>query len=127
MKMGKEHVVPLSDAALALLSGLPRQGASIFPMGPDAMHNVAKRLHDGVTVHGFRSCFRDWAGDETNFERVDVELCLAHQAGDSTEQSYRRMTAVDKRRVIMQSWADYCGGNTFPTSGNVRTLHAVAG
>jgi integrase len=125
MKMGKEHIVPLSDAALALLDALPRRGALIFPMGPDAMHNVAKSLRDGVTVHGFRSCFRDWAGDETGFDRVDVELCLAHSAGDATEQAYRRSTAVAKRARIMSEWAKYCDAPSLPASTSVHYLHSA--
>lgn len=60
------------------------------------------------TVHGFRSSFRDWAGDETTFSREVAEAALAHRVGDATEQAYRRADAVEKRRKLMQVWADYC-------------------
>ena len=65
-----------------------------------------------ATVHGFRSSFRDWCGNETHFDRVSIESCLAHAAGDATELAYRRSDALEKRRVIMQEWAKYCEGPT---------------
>jgi integrase len=63
----------------------------------------------GVTVHGFRSSFRNWAGCETNFQREMVELCLAHQVGNAVELAYWRANAIAKRRVIMDAWAQFCG------------------
>jgi integrase len=63
-----------------------------------------------VTIHGFRSSFRDWAGNETHFDRVTCELALAHRAGDATELAYRRSDALEKRRTLMQAWADFCEG-----------------
>jgi integrase len=64
---------------------------------------------DRYTVHGFRSSFRDWVGDETHFPRELAEFALAHSVGDETEQAYRRSSALLKRRKMMQAWADYCG------------------
>jgi hypothetical protein len=61
-----------------------------------------------ASVHGFRSTFRDWAGNETDFAREHIEECLAHQIGNSVEQAYRRQTALKKRQVIMEAWASYC-------------------
>ena len=61
-----------------------------------------------VTLHGFRSTFRDWAGNETNFDRVRCELALAHKAGDATELAYRRSDALEKRRKLMDAWSTYC-------------------
>ena len=63
-----------------------------------------------VTVHGFRSSFRDWCGDKTDFAREHVEACLAHQVGNGVELAYRRQTALEKRRTIMDAWATYCAG-----------------
>ena len=126
MKMSKEHVVPLSDAAAALLDGLPHKGALVFPMSPNEMHRACKSLRPGITVHGFRSCFRDWAGDCTKHDRVDVELCLAHAAGDATEQSYRRGTAIEKRRRIMADWSAFCFGDApSPVSANIYPLRSA--
>ena len=71
-------------------------------------------FHMGVktTVHGFRSTFRDWCGDQTNFQREHVEGCLAHRVGNSVELAYRRLGALEKRREIMEAWALFCGGST---------------
>jgi len=66
------------------------------------------------TVHGFRSTFRDWCGDKTSFQREHVEGCLAHQVGNSVELAYRRLTALEKRRVILDHWAEYCAGGYVP-------------
>ena len=60
------------------------------------------------TVHGFRSTFRDWCGDQTNFPREVAEAALAHKVGNKVEQAYRRRQALDKRRVLMDDWALYC-------------------
>jgi len=67
---------------------------------------------DNVTVHGFRSSFRDWAGDETHFPREVAEAALAHLVGDEAEQAYRRSDALTKRRALMQAWADYIENRT---------------
>ena len=117
MKAGKEHRVPLSDAAVALLGALssPRDGL-IFcgfkagrPLAKMALGNVLKRMgHGNVTVHGFRSSFRDWAGDRTAFARDVVEAALAHAIGDATEAAYRRGDALEKRRKLMEAWVAYC-------------------
>jgi integrase len=75
-----------------------------------AMEMVLRRMKSEVTVHGFRSSFRDWAGDATNFPREIAEAALAHVAGDATEQAYRRGDALEKRRGLMQAWADFIEG-----------------
>jgi integrase len=62
-----------------------------------------------VTVHGFRSTFRDWAGNETHVDRVRCELALGHRAGDATELAYRRGDALEKRRALMDAWSEFCG------------------
>jgi integrase len=63
---------------------------------------------DDVTVHGFRSSFRDWAGNVSNFAREVTETALAHVIGDKAEQAYRRSDALEKRRKLMEAWASYC-------------------
>jgi integrase len=73
------------------------------------MAKVLARLGiEGVTIHGFRSAFRDWAGNETRFPREVAEAALAHIVGDKAEQAYRRSDALEKRRKLMDAWAAYC-------------------
>jgi integrase len=73
-----------------------------------AMEMVLRRMKiEGVTVHGFRSAFRDWCGEETSFPRELAEAALAHVAGDATERAYRRGDALEKRRAMMEAWAQY--------------------
>ena len=116
MKAHREHVVPLSDRAVEILKGLPRIADHIFP-GAKAGQGIsnmtmAKLLRkitgNGDTVHGFRSTFRDWAGDSTSFPREVIEHALAHQLKDKTEKAYRRGNALEKRRALMQQWARFC-------------------
>ena len=73
------------------------------------MANVMRRMKvENATVHGFRSAFRDWAGNETHFARELAEAALAHVIGDKAEQAYRRGDALEKRRKLMEAWAAYC-------------------
>jgi integrase len=119
MKAGKEHRVPLSARALAILAALNETRISDFvfpgqrkdrPLSNMAFEMLMRRMNaDAFTVHGFRSAFRDWAGDETHFSRDVAEQALAHRVGDATERAYRRADALDKRRKLMEAWADYCG------------------
>jgi hypothetical protein len=75
-----------------------------------AMEMLLRRMdQDAVTVHGFRSAFRDWAGNETHFAREVAEAALAHVVGDKAEQAYRRGDALEKRRALMSAWASHCG------------------
>jgi integrase len=116
MKGGREHRVPLSERALAILKTLAevRTNELVFPgarrdrpLGDVALARVLRRLGADVTVHGFRSSFRDWAGNETSAAREIAEQCLAHASGDSTEQAYRRGDALEKRRALMAAWAQF--------------------
>ena len=75
------------------------------------MMQVLKRIKIDATVHGFRSSFRDWAGNETSFPREVCEHALAHKVGDETERAYRRSDALKKRRELMELWARYLNGN----------------
>jgi integrase len=114
MKAGREHRVPLSKRAIEILDGLPR-GKCLFP-GRDgrplsnmAMLKLLERMgHSDVTVHGFRSTFRDWAADTTSYPNHVVEMALAHTIGDKVEAAYRRGDLFLKRRRLMEEWARYC-------------------
>jgi integrase len=118
MKAGREHRVPLSEAACDLLrqQAAVREGAFVFPgrtratLRNMALHHVLERIkRDDVTIHGFRSTFRDWAAEETSFPREVAEMALAHLVGDETERAYWRGDVFQKRRQLMDAWADYCG------------------
>ena len=125
MKAGREHRIPLSARALEILARLSetRTGAHVFPgqragrpLSNMAMEMVLRRMGvNNITIHGFRSAFRDWAGNETNFAREVAEAALAHVVGDKAEQAYRRGDALEKRRELMEAWGRYCE----PKAGNV--------
>jgi integrase len=105
MKAAKEHRIPLSDRAVEILAKLSQDSDSLFPgVRPDLLRKLCP---EGVTVHGFRSSLRDWAGEETSFPREIAEQCLAHSTGSAVEQAYRRGTAIEKRRTLMNAWAAY--------------------
>jgi integrase len=118
MKAGREHRVPLSNGAISILEKLVelKAGEFVFPgqksgksLSNMSMEMVLRRMKiEGVTVHGFRSSFRDWAGNVTNFPREVIETALAHVIGDKAEQAYRRSDALDKRRKLMDAWAAFC-------------------
>ena len=119
IKGGREHRVPLSDSALAILKGLPREANNPFifvgpkaggPLSSMAMFMLLRRAgHGNVTVHGFRSTFRDWAAECTAYPNHVVEQALAHTIGNAVEAAYRRSDLLDKRRRLMNDWARYCG------------------
>jgi integrase len=125
MKAGREHRVPLSPRAIAILRQLEelKVGEFIFPgQAPNkplsgmALEMMLRRMHiRGATVHGFRSSFRDWAGNVSDFPREVVETALAHVIGDKAEQAYRRGDALEKRRKLMDQWADYCSNSGPPS------------
>ena len=112
-KAGREHRVPLSDQALALLLSVKTaDGGLVFHRNGKALcdrtpRSLWKSLGVGGTVHGLRSSFRDWAGECTNAPREVLELCLAHSVGNAVEQAYSRSDLLAKRREVMQGWADY--------------------
>jgi len=122
MKKGKEHRVPLSQAAINVLNSIPRNehfnvifhGAKISkPISNMAMLNFlqGKTGCEEFTVHGFRSSFRDWAGETTNHRREVIEHALAHQLADKTESAYQRGDLFTKRRFLMDDWASFVMGN----------------
>jgi integrase len=116
MKAGKPHRVPLSDRAVEILASLPREGEFIFvsagtsaTSNPHQLKRALQRTgYDNVTVHGFRSAFRDWAAEETNYPNHVVEQALAHAIANGVEAAYRRGDLFEKRRRLMQDWSDYC-------------------
>jgi integrase len=115
MKAGREHRVPLSPRAIEILQAQP-DSEYVFsgrwenkPMSNGAMLMVLERMGKGdITVHGFRSTFRDWAAETTNYPREVCEMALAHTLKDKTEAAYRRGDLFEKRRLLMLDWAKYC-------------------
>ena len=138
MKAGKEHTIPLSPRALAILEGVKplnskgSKAAPLFPastgdpMSGMAMAMLVRRMHDGelaagrtgwidrregdrmITVHGFRATFRNWAGEQSSFPREVIEHAMAHQLPDKAEAAYSRATLMPKRVKLMAAWAVYC-------------------
>jgi integrase len=133
MKAGKEHRVPLSDAAMAIVSTMAelRHGDFVFPGGRDgkqlsnmAMNMTLRRMkRDDLTAHGFRSTFSDWCAEQTNFPAEVREMALAHAVGDKVEAAYRRGDLFDKRRQLAHAWAAYCDG---ADGGDVVSLRSRA-
>jgi integrase len=116
MKGGRQHRVPLSDRAIALLRALPREADFVFAgerlgtaISSTAMSNLLGRMGRlDITIHGFRSAFRDWAAETTSYPNHVIEMALAHAVGDKVEAAYRRGDLFAKRRRLMEAWADYC-------------------
>jgi integrase len=124
MKAGEEHQVPLSDAAVALLKGLPTEEGNPFlfvglngpKLSPGALRSLLLRMRFDYTVHGFRSSFRDWAA-EHDFQRDVAEASLAHALGkDTTERAYYRTKLLAKRRLLMDAWAAFVTASVKKTS-----------
>ena len=120
MKAGRAHRVPLSTPALALLREMAQQksGDLVFhgqrpgkPLSSVVFFKLLRRMgRQNITAHGFRSAFRDFAGELTNFPREVAEEALAHFVGDANERAYRRSDALEKRRELMQCWGEFCTG-----------------
>ena len=113
---GKEHRVPLSDAAISIIEAMARIRVDehVFPgrkgaLGHMALLRVLTALRPGVKVHGFRSTFRDWAAEATAYPREAAEMALAHAIGNQAEAAYRRGDLFEKRRALMRDWALHCG------------------
>jgi integrase len=127
MKAGKEHRVPLSDAALAILNDLRKvqQDNFVFPGGKAgrpisnmAMLMLLRRMgRDDLTAHGFRSSFRDWSAERTTFPADVAEMALAHTVSDKVEAAYRRGDLFQKRRQLAEAWAKFCA--VPPAAGQV--------
>jgi integrase len=119
MKMGKQHIVPLSARALEILR-IAREinpGSKHVFVGYDGdrlssnslLALIKRRMgRSDISTHGFRSSFKTWASDETNFSNDLVEMALAHQVGSKVEQAYNRGTKFNKRIALAEAWASYC-------------------
>jgi integrase len=123
IKGGKEHRVPLSEPATAIAKSILKMEGSQFifpggrakkPLSENAMLALLERMGRGeITVHGFRSTFRDWAAEQTNYPREVAEMALAHVVEDKVEGAYRRGDIFEKRRRLMDEWARYCASPTY--------------
>jgi integrase len=134
MKTGRAFEVPLSDAAVAIIAAMravrvehcpfvfPGRFRSV-PISSKAFERLLKLMKEPFTTHGFRSAFRDWAGNETATPRDVCEMALAHKVGDVTEQAYRRSDALAKRRKLMDAWAAYL---SWPPADNVMPFKTLA-
>jgi integrase len=126
MKAGREHRVPLSRRSLKIAKVMhePRNGQFVFPghkagrpLAVVALETVLRRMKvEDVTVHGFRSTFRDWAAERTHFPNEVCEAALAHVIENKAEAAYRRGDLFDKRRKLMEAWAAYCAS---PNAGKI--------
>jgi integrase len=132
MKSGREHRVPLSDAALAVLQQMNslRENDRVFPgdrretLSDMALLMLLSRMNrSDLTAHGFRSTFRDWAAERTNFPSEVVEMALAHAVSDKVEAAYRRGDLFEKRRKLMEAWASYCDRAEVP--GKIITMRSI--
>jgi integrase len=121
IKAAREHRVPLSDAAIAILRALPREDGTPFlfigartgaAMQDRTLAAVVRRVGGGATVHGFRSTFRQWGAEQTAFPSEMLEMALAHAVGTATERAYQRSDLLEKRRRLMQDWAEFCSSPT---------------
>jgi integrase len=125
MKGGREHRVPLSADALAVLNKVSKgepedfvfSGRKKKPLSNMALLMLLRRMgRDKLTAHGFRSTFRDWAAERTNFPNEVIEMALAHSIGNKVEAAYRRGDLFEKRRQLMAEWAKFCiGGKSTAT------------
>jgi integrase len=126
-KTAKEYRIPLAKPALDLLDEMKaltgaENTALVFPgaSGAKPLSDVAlsKLVPSGATTHGFRSSFRDWAGETTAYPREVIEMALGHRVGDAVEQAYARGDLFQRRRRLMDDWATFCG-QVAPASGSV--------
>src|SRR5262249_16432648 len=134
MKAGREHRVPLTARALAILKAIQphrhAEDAFVFPGGKNGrpLSNMAflmllRRMGRGdVTAHGFRSSFRDWAAERTNFPAEVAEMALAHSVSDKTVAAYNRSDLFDRRRRLMAAWATFCTAPEQKAQSNLASL-----
>ena len=117
MKAARDHRVPLTDEAIAIVKSLIQPGETyVFhnefgrPLSNATMMKALRTVRDdNPTVHGFRSSFRDWAAEQTDSPREVVEACLAHAVGDAAELAYKRSDFLEKRRAVMNRWSSFAG------------------
>jgi integrase len=131
MKMKREHRAALNAEAVKLLESLPRTGELIFPSSKDTMLSdmtltaVLRRMgRSDITAHGFRSTFRDWCSERTNYPRDVAEMALAHTIGDKVEAAYRRGDLFEKRRRLMKEWGKF--SSKVQTAATVTSIKGAA-
>jgi len=130
MKARKEHRVPLtgrSSEILATAKGMDENSPYLFsrngkPLSNMAMPMLLRQLNSNITVHGFRSTFRDWVSEETSHSPEVAEMALAHTIKNKVEAAYRRKDLLERRRILMKDWLDFCNSERF---NNVATLLAA--
>jgi integrase len=133
----KPHLVPLSDQAIEIIKSMPRVGCYVFssdhaeehqPFFPNALTNVIKRAGFNATMHGCRTTFRNWGGESTehNFRREVLEHCIAHRVGDESEKSYWTGEMIERRREVLQAWADFIKPLKDSSKGKPSSLKLVA-
>lgn len=132
MKANREHKIPLPPRAVAILRELETTRCSDYvfvgarsgrPMSATHLANLMDRLGVGAyTIHGFRSAFRDWTSERTNFPHEVAEAALAHVVADATVAAYRRTNFFDKRRKLMEAWERFCATPSMATGGEVVAL-----
>jgi integrase len=129
MKSGREHRVPLCDRAVEILKSLPHRGPHVFingskkPLSNMAMLELLRGMSPGHTVHGFRSSFRDWAAERTNYPEFVIEMALAHAVGDDVVKAYKRTDLFARRTRLMDQWAKFLA-KPQPKTGEVHDLKA---
>jgi integrase len=111
MKAGREHRVPLSPAAMTIISAIKPTGELVFgSLEGKSLYRVLERMKVNATAHGFRSSFSDWAHEQTSHSAHTIEISLAHSVGNQVEQAYRRGDLFAKRAELMAAWSRYCTG-----------------
>jgi integrase len=101
---------PLSEPVMALVRNLPADPAArLFPINKDSVLKLVHRLRPGITTHGFRSTFTDWAHEQTDTPAEIIEMALAHASGDRVADAYKRSDLLEKRRQLAEAWAQFCG------------------
>jgi integrase len=136
MKGGRQHRVPLSAEAVAVVEKLEatRQGEFVFPgqraggpLSNMALLMTLRRMgHGDLTAHGFRSTFRDWAAETTAYPGDVVEMALAHAVGSKVEAAYRRGDLFDKRRKLMEAWGKFCTDGRGVAHGDAKVVPLAA-
>ena len=143
MKATKEHRIPMSSRAVAILEEMKAEasterqnGVAAFvfpgeklrrPLSDMALLMLLRRMgRNDLTTHGFRSSFRDWAAERTSYQREVAEMALAHTISDKVEAAYRRGDLFEKRRRLMDEWARYCESLTSKSLGTVAPIRAQA-
>jgi integrase len=131
-KADRQHRIPLSDRAVEIVEEMAavRMGDHVFPgrggkLSPDTMRRELARMGQDIHAHGFRSTFRDWAAERTAYPSEIAEMALAHSVGSAVEQAYRRSDLFERRRRLMDDWANFCAEPT-ATEGEVIAIRAAS-